>query len=220
MMKKEIEKYKGYYITDDGVVFSKRFNRPLKSFVNEGGYLVVPLTQNGKTKQERVHRLVATTFIPNPESKPQVNHINGVKTDNRVENLEWCTSNENIQHRYYTLKNGLMRKVRCVETGEIFESERQARLKGGYNSCRIGEACRSGGTKTVNGYHWEYVDYENNEKNNTTKTQIIINSFKCGNKTIAEVSMETGIDRRLVGMIKKKYIDEIAKEITGVENGQ
>ena len=219
MIKKELERYKGYYITDDGIVFSKRFNRPLKAFVNESGYMVVSLTKNGKSTQERVHRLVAETFIENTENKPQINHINGVKTDNRVENLEWCTSNENIKHRYYALKNGVMRKVRCVETGEVFESERQAREKCGYNSQRIGEACRNG--IKVNGLHWEYVDYEHNPKDKPTKTQIIINAFSRGNKTIAEVSKETGIDRRLVGMIKKKYIDEICEEITDkeVQNG-
>ena len=69
-----------------------------KAIKDSNGYRAVFLTYNTIGRNKLVHRLVAQAFIPNPENKPQVNHINGVKHDNRVENLEWATSKENIQH--------------------------------------------------------------------------------------------------------------------------
>jgi len=71
------------------------------------GYPFVKLFKDKKPKMNRVHRLVAAAFIPNPESKPQVNHINCIKTDNRVENLEWNTPLENIHHAMANGRNGL-----------------------------------------------------------------------------------------------------------------
>jgi len=65
------------------------------------GYLRVILHKDGLNRL-RVHRLVALSFIPNPENKKEINHKNGIKTDNRVENLEWCTSSENKKHALYT----------------------------------------------------------------------------------------------------------------------
>jgi hypothetical protein len=67
------------------------------------GYLFVVPRKNGVPHTLYIHKLVANAFIPNPESKPQVNHINGVKTDNKVDNLEWCTQSENIKHSFKTL---------------------------------------------------------------------------------------------------------------------
>lgn len=74
--------------------------RILNQTDNGSGYLSVGLTENGKTKTVRVSRIVAITFIENTENKPQVNHINGVKYDNRIENLEWNTSGENVRHAW------------------------------------------------------------------------------------------------------------------------
>lgn len=95
----------GYEISNLGNVRSSKWsNAPyiLSQGKHRGGYLEVRLTINGKRTYFTVHRLVATAFIPNPGKKPQINHINGIKTDNRVENLEWVTNSENQRHAYKT----------------------------------------------------------------------------------------------------------------------
>lgn len=67
---------------------------------NANGYIQIGLRKNDRQKQFVVHRIVANTFIENPLNKPTVNHINGIKTDNRIENLEWNTQSENIKHSF------------------------------------------------------------------------------------------------------------------------
>lgn len=79
-----------------------RKGRDIVAYPNKMGYMVFTSSMNHTQKMLSVHRLVATAFIPNPENKPCVNHINGIKSDNRVVNLEWCTYTENALHAYET----------------------------------------------------------------------------------------------------------------------
>lgn len=161
--------YEGYYeVSDFGNVRSVRYDnhgeivysKLLKPAVKPRGYLGVVLSKQNITSNKLVHRLVASSFIQNPTHLPEVNHIDGDKTNNAVSNLEWVNGSENLYHAY---QNGLKFKhgksVICIETGEVFDSVKSANERFGVTHYHIADVCnRRGQHKTACGYHWEWVE--------------------------------------------------------------
>jgi len=96
---KSISGFQHYSITPNGEVYSHKSKMFIKLTIHKKGYLIANL-HNVKNNKKLVHRLVAEAYIPNTDLKPQVNHLNGIKNDNRVVNLEWCTAKENIKHAW------------------------------------------------------------------------------------------------------------------------
>ena len=125
------------------------------------GYMVVPLGQDHQCC--RVHRLVAMAFIEPVRGKDMINHIDGDRTNNHVDNLEWCTNQENQLHASRVLghKQGRYQNkpVRCVETGEVFENSFRAAKEVRHVAGNIRMAASPKyPRKTCMGYHWEFVD--------------------------------------------------------------
>lgn len=99
---KDLKNYEGLYkVSSCGrIISTKRYKKEAKYGHNTPkGYKFFIISKNKKTKSVLMHRIIAETFIPNPENKPYINHINGDRSDNRVENLEWCTERENVSHQ-------------------------------------------------------------------------------------------------------------------------
>lgn len=142
-----------------------RRGKVLKPRKDKDGYLVVDLYKDGKRKNYFVHRLVAQAFIPNPDNLPCINHISEIKTDNRVENLEWCSHKENINWgtRNERMAKALSKPVQGInpDTGEVVVEFPSASECGrnGYYSSAISNCCRGKyGYKTHKGLIWHYKD--------------------------------------------------------------
>ena len=143
---KQIKKYPNYYATKEGLIFSSKSNKFLKPSFDQQGYARVGIyIGNYKTKTIKIHRLIAETFIENPLNKKDVNHKDGIKSNNDLSNLEWATRSENIKHAF---KNGLKiitnkqidgvkkrfsKKVLDTKTGIIYNSLKDASIELGIN---------------------------------------------------------------------------------------
>lgn len=121
---KEIDNFDGYYISNKGRVYSDKRNIFIKLKVDKNGYKQVKLSNKGKKYYFQVHRLVAKAFIPNPENKPQVNHIDEDKSNNMVSNLEWVTAKENCNHGSRNIKVSANKRIRirCIENNTVYNS--------------------------------------------------------------------------------------------------
>lgn len=146
---KDIKGYEGLYkISNLGNVINVKTNNFKKASIDTYGYYDIVLNKNGKHKHYRLHRLLASHFIANPNNLPCVNHINEIKSDNRLENLEWCTGAYNTQY-------SCNKAVRCIETGQIFNSGADAskyyNLAKNAVSSAIFHNCKAANL------HWEYI---------------------------------------------------------------
>lgn len=174
---RDVVGYEGLYqVSDQGRVKSLERKdclgrtvkeRTLKPSPTKYGYLVVSLHAGGKQKMLRVHRLVCEAFHENPDNKPQVNHVNEDKTDNRACNLEWCTRIENMNHGTRNSRAGkAIAKANSKQTGQytldmelikVWPSAREAERETGFDQSTISKVAR-GKHKQAYGYIWKYVD--------------------------------------------------------------
>lgn len=139
-----------YQVSNMGRIWSIVSQRYLLGSPDKDGYLKVNLTaKNGKKKTERIHRLVALAWLPNPSGLPVVNHKDENKQNNNIDNLEWCdVSYNNIYSKG--------KAVRCVETGKVYDSSQTAMRETGIDGSDIRKCCK-GQLRTAGKMHWEYV---------------------------------------------------------------
>lgn len=156
-----------YQVSDQGKVRNKRTHKIKSAHYDNDGYLKVTLMNiingNKKTSRKTVHRLVAESFLGGPHPDLQVNHKNGVKDDNRVVNLEWCTGSENVKHAYATGirkpsgGRGTIRPVRVTELNTVYPNLHECAKAIGSNSGNLSHYLHEN-KDTIKGYHVEYVD--------------------------------------------------------------
>lgn len=149
-----------YAVTEDGKVWSHKNKLFLAQRYDDDGYARVNLYREGKSYTRYIHRLVAEAYIPNPEGKTQVDHIDEVKTHNWKSNLRWATPGENSRHSNLGRKrtwSNKRRPIYCVELDQVFTTQAEASRKLNINLSALNRALR-GSRETCGGYHWKYYE--------------------------------------------------------------
>lgn len=161
---KQLVDFPNYYITTEGIVINKK-NHIIKPFINNKGYVLVRLWNNNKSVSKLVHRLVAETFIPKIEGKCEVNHIDGDKTNNNVNNLEWCTRQENNLHAKLLGAKQYSSEFRGIKIAQydinntlikVYPSLREAGKAVNGNHGNIKKACET--NRIYHNYLWKYYE--------------------------------------------------------------
>ena len=160
-----IKGYENYSVDTNGQIYNTKTGRALKPSRSANGYYRVNLRKDGKTKTVYVHRIVAETFIKNPNGYTEVNHIDEDKANNAVYNLQWIDHKANINYatcqqrkgETNTARNG--KPILCVETNITYQSATIIEKDLGYNKGNIWQAC-NGKIPTAYGFHWRYVGKE------------------------------------------------------------
>lgn len=221
---KEIEGFEGdYYVSNFGKVKSLKNNREilLKFGKDRQGYLICSLCLHGKPHGKRVHRLVAQAFIPNPDNLPQVNHKDENITNNRVDNLEWCTQYYNLFYgnanqrridRIHDLSNKMKKSVDQYDLdGNLiatYNGMREACRQNNINEriCQGMIECCKGRQKIFQGFVWRYsgepfLKYDVPTKENPLSQSLkpVYQYDKCGNflqrwRSIADAARAVGVD--------------------------
>lgn len=178
-----------YSVSDEGLVRNDKTNYILKNSIQQG-YCHVTIYINKKAKRMRVHRLVAEAFIPNPDNKPYVNHKDGIRSNNKIDNLEWTTPSENTQH--------------AVDTGLFLPTREKSIIQYSLNGEKLNEfksimeagrltnsipekivLCCQLKRKTHNNYQWRYKEDE------VEKLQQV-EEYRTKAKQVAQLDKETG----------------------------
>lgn len=157
---RNISGFPNYMISNFGNVWNAKYDRFLKPQDDGRGYKFVNLCRQGKVYPMKIHRLVALAFLQRRYDTNEVNHDDGDKSYNDLDNLEWMTPTENVLHAYQTgLKIPFKRPIRIVETGEEFESILNCANAIGGDSGSI-HYCLSKKRKTHRGFSFEYVELD------------------------------------------------------------
>ena len=160
----EINMFEYYDVSTDGICKNLKTGKIKNTFISNSGYERVSLWFNGKHKNVSIHRMVALKYLPNPDNKKYINHKDGNKLNNNVNNLEWCNQSENTIHAY---KNNLIKshttKVNQYDKDGNFikqwESINEVCKTLKLNHANISTTCKGNtNRKLVGGYRWQYVE--------------------------------------------------------------